>query len=117
MTMLVMESAGLFTRRRPNPPLHVLWQYPVSLAFSERKRISLLTIACFPKIIHILYYSGKYGRWTPAEKAAFLTGLKRFGRGKWKEIAKLIPTRSTGELCLQHEKPFFRHCSLLTTFL
>jgi SHAQKYF class myb-like DNA-binding protein len=39
--------------------------------------------------------SGKYGRWTPAEKAAFLTGLKRFGRGKWKEIAKLIPTRST----------------------
>eukprot|EP00574_Skeletonema_japonicum_P009510 CAMPEP_0201734980 /NCGR_PEP_ID=MMETSP0593-20130828/35900_1 /ASSEMBLY_ACC=CAM_ASM_000672 /TAXON_ID=267983 /ORGANISM="Skeletonema japonicum, Strain CCMP2506" /LENGTH=151 /DNA_ID=CAMNT_0048228455 /DNA_START=9 /DNA_END=464 /DNA_ORIENTATION=- len=39
--------------------------------------------------------SGKYGRWTPAEKAAFLTGLRRFGRGKWKEIAKLIPSRST----------------------
>ncbi len=42
-------------------------------------------------------HSGKYGRWTPAEKAAFLTGLRRFGRGKWKEIAKLIPSRSTGE--------------------
>ena len=49
-----------------------------------------------PLALHWIH-SGKYGRWTPAEKAAFLTGLRRFGRGKWKEIAKLIPSRSTGE--------------------
>ncbi|KAL3797447.1 hypothetical protein ACHAW5_004466 [Stephanodiscus triporus] len=37
----------------------------------------------------------KSGRWTDAERLTFLKGLKRFGRGKWKEIATLIPTRST----------------------
>ncbi|KAL3789502.1 hypothetical protein HJC23_009738 [Cyclotella cryptica] len=45
-------------------------------------------------------YSGaksnvKSGRWTQAEKLTFLVGLKKFGRGKWKEIATMIPSRST----------------------
>mmetsp|Transcript_34842 Transcript_34842/g.74271 ORF Transcript_34842/g.74271 Transcript_34842/m.74271 type:complete len:172 (+) Transcript_34842:140-655(+) len=37
----------------------------------------------------------KSGRWTDSERRMFLKGLKKFGRGKWKEIATLIPTRST----------------------
>mmetsp|Transcript_16053 Transcript_16053/g.34768 ORF Transcript_16053/g.34768 Transcript_16053/m.34768 type:complete len:171 (-) Transcript_16053:111-623(-) len=37
----------------------------------------------------------KSGRWTVEEKATFLKGLKMFGKGKWKEIATMIPTRST----------------------
>lgn len=103
--MLVMESAGLFTTGRPNPFTRVVYRR----LFSERKPWCCCHLSahnnCFSNIIH---YSGKYGRWTPAEKAAFLTGLKRFGRGKWKEIAKLIPTRSTGEFCLHNmENRFF----------
>mmetsp|Transcript_40666 Transcript_40666/g.85435 ORF Transcript_40666/g.85435 Transcript_40666/m.85435 type:complete len:155 (-) Transcript_40666:144-608(-) len=37
----------------------------------------------------------KSGRWTDSERRIFLEGLKKFGRGKWKEIATLIPSRST----------------------
>ena len=33
------------------------------------------------------------GRWHEWERLAFLRGLRRFGRGKWKKISKLIPTR------------------------
>jgi len=39
--------------------------------------------------------TSKSGRWTDLERRTFLKGLKKFGRGKWKEIATLIPTRST----------------------
>lgn len=35
----------------------------------------------------------KRGRWEINEKKAFLRGFLTYGRGKWKEIAKLIPQR------------------------
>ena len=35
----------------------------------------------------------KRGRWEIEEKKAFLKGLRIYGRGKWKAIAKLIPQR------------------------
>lgn len=36
----------------------------------------------------------KTGRWELWEKRAFLEGLRRYGRGKWKKISRLIPTRT-----------------------
>jgi hypothetical protein len=35
----------------------------------------------------------KVGRWEQWERFAFLRGLRMYGRGKWKKISKLIPTR------------------------
>ena len=35
----------------------------------------------------------RYGRWTKQERLAFLVGLRKFGKSKWKEISGLIPTR------------------------
>jgi hypothetical protein len=35
----------------------------------------------------------KIGRWNESEKLAFLQGLSIHGRGKWKAISHLIPTR------------------------
>lgn len=37
----------------------------------------------------------KIGRWEKWECVLFLNGLKEYGKGKWKQIAKLIPTRTT----------------------
>jgi hypothetical protein len=33
------------------------------------------------------------GRWTCQEKLLFLVGLRKYGKGKWKEIAKILTTR------------------------
>jgi hypothetical protein len=33
------------------------------------------------------------GRWTEWEKLAFLKGLRLYGRGNWKKISDMIPTR------------------------
>lgn len=35
----------------------------------------------------------KQGRWTKHERLAFLRGLRKFGKSRWKEISTLIPTR------------------------
>lgn len=35
----------------------------------------------------------KRGRWSTWEKEMFLRGLRQFGKGKWKQIQKMIPTR------------------------
>lgn len=35
------------------------------------------------------------GRWTKSERLAFLRGLRKFGKSKWKEISTLVPTRDT----------------------
>ncbi len=35
----------------------------------------------------------KRGRWSLHEKKAFLRGFQKYGRGRWKAIAKLIPQR------------------------
>jgi hypothetical protein len=35
----------------------------------------------------------KIGRWNESEKLAFLQGLNIHGRGKWKAISQMIPTR------------------------
>mmetsp|Transcript_38291 Transcript_38291/g.55944 ORF Transcript_38291/g.55944 Transcript_38291/m.55944 type:complete len:110 (-) Transcript_38291:681-1010(-) len=35
----------------------------------------------------------KTGRWERSENVAFLRGLKYYGKGKWKQIGALIPTR------------------------
>ena len=100
-----LPHEGVLNRRR----LAFLWGYSLQRA----SRYCHLFIFHVPPLLlsHILQssailsnHSGKYGRWTPAEKAAFLTGLRRFGRGKWKEIAKLIPSRSTGK-----SERFFHH--------
>jgi hypothetical protein len=37
------------------------------------------------------------GRWTFEEKILFLKGLRRYGRGKWKKIGSLLPTRYVQE--------------------
>jgi len=37
----------------------------------------------------------KKGRWSNWEKEMFLRGLRQFGKGKWKQIQKMIPTRTT----------------------
>uniref|UniRef100_A0A6V2J0N9 Uncharacterized protein n=1 Tax=Ditylum brightwellii TaxID=49249 RepID=A0A6V2J0N9_9STRA len=37
----------------------------------------------------------KTGRWERSENVAFLRGLKYYGKGKWKQIGALIPTRTT----------------------
>lgn len=37
----------------------------------------------------------KRGRWQREESITFLKGLRLHGKGKWKEIAKSIPTRTT----------------------
>jgi len=34
-------------------------------------------------------------RWVDWERITFLRGLSKYGKGKWKEIAKAIPTRTT----------------------
>lgn len=33
------------------------------------------------------------GRWDHWERLAFLEGLRRYGRGRWKKISDMIPTR------------------------
>ena len=33
------------------------------------------------------------GRWTEGEKLLFLIGLRKYGRGKWKEIGTILTTR------------------------
>ena len=33
------------------------------------------------------------GKWTDAEKKLFLVGLRKFGKGRWKEIATTLTTR------------------------
>ena len=33
------------------------------------------------------------GRWSVNEQLVFLSGLKRWGKGRWKEIGREIPTR------------------------
>ncbi len=35
----------------------------------------------------------RVGRWLMEEKKTFLKGLRIYGRGQWKAIAKLIPNR------------------------
>lgn len=39
---------------------------------------------------------GKYntGRWARSEKKLFLEGLRRYGKGRWKQIGKVVQTRS-----------------------
>lgn len=37
----------------------------------------------------------KTGRWTKKERLTFLIGLRRYGKGKWKKISTMIPTRDT----------------------
>lgn len=36
---------------------------------------------------------GRAGRWSVSEQVAFLRGLRRYGKGQWKQIGKEIPTR------------------------
>ena len=38
---------------------------------------------------------GKYntGRWARSEKKLFLEGLRRYGKGRWKQIGKVVKTR------------------------
>jgi hypothetical protein len=35
----------------------------------------------------------KTGRWEEHERVSFMKGFRQHGRGKWKEIADMIPTR------------------------
>ena len=35
----------------------------------------------------------KRGRWERSECIAFLQGFRSYGKGKWKQIAKMIPNR------------------------
>jgi hypothetical protein len=37
----------------------------------------------------------RHGRWLKEERLAFLRGLRVYGKGNWKQIATLIPTRDT----------------------
>lgn len=37
--------------------------------------------------------SHRTGRWTIEEKLLFLYGLHKFGKGRWKKIGTLLPTR------------------------
>ncbi len=41
----------------------------------------------------------KRGRWELKERITFLRGLQRYGKGKWKAIAKLIPHRYVLTFC------------------
>eukprot|EP00980_Cylindrotheca_fusiformis_P010613 scaffold2362_cov109-Cylindrotheca_fusiformis.AAC.4 len=41
------------------------------------------------------YTQHNTGRWEEYEKLAFLRGLRLYGRGNWKAIGSLIPTRNT----------------------
>jgi len=43
----------------------------------------------------VTHSSIKRGRWERWEKVAFLKGLRKYGKGKWKLIGSLIPTRTT----------------------
>jgi hypothetical protein len=44
------------------------------------------------------------GRWFQHERRAFLSGLRIHGRGKWKKISKMIPTR---QVVLDHSTNVF----------
>jgi hypothetical protein len=44
------------------------------------------------------------GRWFQHERRAFLSGLRIHGRGKWKKISKMIPTR---QVILDHSTNVF----------
>lgn len=33
------------------------------------------------------------GRWSEEEKLLFLVGIRKYGKGKWKEIASVLPSR------------------------
>lgn len=44
--------------------------------------------------------------WTPAEHRQFLVSMKKFGKGKWKEIAREVKTRTANQ-CQSHAQKYF----------
>ena len=50
------------------------------------------------------------GRWSRAEKRLFLEGLRRHGKGRWKQIGKVVKTR-----CVQSFTENVRTSSVLHT--
>lgn len=44
--------------------------------------------------------------WTPAEHRQFLASMKKFGKGKWKEIAREVKTRTANQ-CQSHAQKYF----------
>mmetsp|Transcript_23380 Transcript_23380/g.32759 ORF Transcript_23380/g.32759 Transcript_23380/m.32759 type:complete len:337 (+) Transcript_23380:454-1464(+) len=51
----------------------------------------------------------KTGRWSIEEKLLFLYGLSKFGKGKWKKIGSLLPTRSLVQIKSHAQKVMKRH--------
>mmetsp|Transcript_25223 Transcript_25223/g.38828 ORF Transcript_25223/g.38828 Transcript_25223/m.38828 type:complete len:294 (-) Transcript_25223:300-1181(-) len=51
----------------------------------------------------------KTGRWSIEEKLLFLYGLSKFGKGKWKKIGTLLPTRSLVQIKSHAQKVMKRH--------
>lgn len=50
---------------------------------------------------------GRFKRsWTPAEHRQFLASMKKFGKGKWKEIAREVKTRTANQ-CQSHAQKYF----------
>lgn len=44
--------------------------------------------------------------WTPDEHRQFLASMKKFGKGKWKEIAREVATRTANQ-CQSHAQKYF----------
>jgi len=46
----------------------------------------------------------KKGPWSPEEHALFEAGLRKHGKGKWKEVAEMVGTRTCGQVNSHHGK-------------
>ncbi|GIQ88406.1 hypothetical protein KIPB_010649 [Kipferlia bialata] len=92
--------------RQGTRPFHTISEVPQEYLLTPKEVLSLIQSLCPSAPPRT---SSTYKRcWDDGEHQAFIEGLKRHGRSKWKEISLSIPTRTPAQVQSHAQKFFLR---------